>query len=294
MLLMIALGNTDYNFSNFGNKYLTLVMHGSSFYMYYMLLVMQLYLLFPLVVWIFKKWPNSHNKILFISFVCQLTLVFFVKFIMPQMDISHWPYWFKATSINIFAYQFYMLYGVYTCLHYREIYSFLQRNIHAIVTLAIIMAIGMMFYYRIWDQKILGMDGDSSLSLHQPYIACYDIVMLNLIFWLGKKYATFRQRGFPKWLENFINRAVKVSFGMYLNQTLGLLMLSWLLSVFSLPDWIMMILIPFGWVLVIAISFMIAWFCYKVPPFGFLVGRPNWHPFRIVNERLFRSSTIER
>ncbi|MGL2230483.1 acyltransferase, partial [Oenococcus oeni] len=97
-----------------------------------------------------------------------------------------------------------------------------------------------------------------------------------------------------KWLENFINLAVKVSFGMYLNQTLGLLMLSWLLSVFSLPDWIMMMLIPFGWVLVIAISFMIAWFCYKVPPFGFLVGRPNWHPFRIVNERLFRSSTFER
>lgn len=129
----------------------------------------------------------------------------------------------------------------------------MQRNIHAIATLAIIMAIGMLFYYRIWDQKILGMDGDSSLSLHQPYIACYDIVMLNLIFWLGKKYATFRQRGFPKWLENFINLAVKVSFGMYLNQTLGLLMLSWLLSVFSLPDWIMMMLIPFGWVLVIAI-----------------------------------------
>ncbi|MDN6967159.1 acyltransferase [Oenococcus sp. UCMA 17063] len=294
MLLMIALGDPNYQLSNFGNKYLTLIMHGSSFYMYYMLLVMQLYLLFPIIVWLFKKWPHSHNKILFISFICQLTLVFFVKFVMPHMDISNWPYWFKATSINIFAYQFYMIYGVYTCLHYQEIYSFLQRYIRVIVPLAIVMAIGMIAYYRIWDQQILGIDSDSSLSLHQPYIACYDIVMLSLIFWLGKKYASFRQRGFPKWLENFINRAVKVSFGMYLNQTLGLLVLSWLLSVLSLPDWIMMALIPVGWVIVVAISFIIAWFCYKVPPFGFLVGRPNWHPFQAISTRLSGSSTFER
>lgn len=280
MLVMLLVGNADYSFNDFGNHYLTIVIHGSSFYLYYMLLVMQLYLVFPGVVWIFKHWQNSHTKILITSFIIQLMLDFGVKFGMSHLDVSNWPYWFKAVSINIFAYQFYIFLGVFTCLHHQRIYTLINTHIKKIISLAIIMALGMIFYYRIWNQQILGLSDDKSLSLHQPYIICYDIVMLGLIFWIGKKYATWHQKGLPQWLETFMGYAVKVSFGMYLNQTLGLLALKWILDALAPSNLLLFILIPVGWIFVITVSFLFALFCYKVPPFGFLIGRPNWHPFK--------------
>ncbi|WP_056991425.1 acyltransferase family protein [Liquorilactobacillus mali] len=280
MILMILVGNPNYSLNSFGSRYFTIVMHGSSFYLYYMLLVMQLYLLFPVIVYIFQRFTNFHSLILSISFIIQLLTDFWVKFGMSQTDTSSWPYWFKAVSINIFAYQFYIFFGVYAWLYHEKVYAFLDKHIKKLVVLAISMAFGMIIYYRIWNQQYLQLDSDHALSLHQPYIVCYDIVMLSLIFWIGKKYAERQARGLPNWLQSLMDRAVKVSFGMYLNQTVGLLIVSTILHTLSLPNWLLVVLIPVGWLVVVLISFTLAWTCYKVPPFGFLIGRPNWHPFK--------------
>ena len=122
------------------------------------------------------------------------------------------------------------------------------------------------------------LDADHALSLHQPYIACYDTVMLWVIYWIGKKYAQYRAKyGFPKWLEISTKNLVKVSYGLYLNQTIGLLCIRYLLKSLQLSNLLLAFLIPVGWILVILISFLIAWACYKIPPFGFLIGRPNIH-----------------
>lgn len=278
MLLMIAIGGSGFSLANFGSQYLTLVMHGSSFYLYYMLLVMQLYLIFPAVVWLFKKFAAKHELILLISFICQLLIVSFIKFALPAFDKTNWPYWFKAVSVNIFAYQFYIILGTYVCLHYQKTYNFLQKNIHQLGRLALIMAIGMIGYFRIWNQQILQLDTDHALSLHQPYTACYDTVMLLVIYWIGKKYAQYRTKhGFSHWFENSAKNLVKVSYGLYLNQTIGLLGISYLLKAFQLSNPLLAASILVGWLLVILISFLIAWGCYKIPPFGFLIGRPNIH-----------------
>ncbi|WP_057828494.1 acyltransferase family protein [Liquorilactobacillus cacaonum] len=291
MSLMILVGNSNYSLDSFGTKYFTIVLHGSSFYLYYMLLVMQLYLLFPFIVYIFHQFPNSHKRILLLSLLTQILFDFWIKYGMSQLDTSSWSYWLKATSINIFAYQFYIFFGVYTWLYHEKVYAFLDRNIKKIAFLAVLMAVGMIIYYRIWNQQILALDSDHALSLHQPYIVCYDTVMLSLIFWIGKKYAQKQSQGLPNWLQTVVDKIVKVSFGMYLSQTIGLLIVSTLLKIFLLPNWLLIALIPVGWLLVIFISFEVSWLCYKIPPFGFIIGRPNWHPFKKLAILLKTTST---
>lgn len=294
LTLMIMIGNPNYSLDSFGSKYFTIVMHGSSFYLYYMLLVMQLYLLFPVIVYLFQHFARHHSLILSTSFTIQLLTDFWIKYVMSQTDTSSWPYWIKAVSINIFAYQFYIFFGVYTWLYHEKVYAFLERHIKQLIILAITMAFGMIAYYRIWNQQYLQLDSDHALSLHQPYIVCYDIVMLSLIFWIGKKYAQRQARGLPNWLQSLMDRAVKVSFGMYLNQTIGLLIVNYILSTLSLPNWLLLILIPVGWLLVVFISFELAWICYKVPPLGFLVGRPNWHPLKNSKLSVFKKISASK
>lgn len=277
--LTIVAGTASYGWSAFGHHYLLSIEHGSNYYLYYMLLVMQLYLLFPAVLWLLHRFEGHHNVLLGISLALQLLLVAFVKYVQPQLDTTNWPYWFKATTINIFAYQFYFMLGAYFALHYHQVYAWLNRHIKLITVLAAMMAVGMILYFRIWDQQVLGLDTDAATSLHQPYIALYDTVMLGFLFWVGKRYAAWHNAGrMPAWLATFFRNAAKVSFGIYLCQIAGLLLLGRILAALQLADWMLFLLVPVGWVFVGACSFAIAWFCYKVAPFGILIGRPNWHP----------------
>ncbi|WP_054735912.1 hypothetical protein [Secundilactobacillus similis] len=62
---------------------------------------------------------------------------------------------------------------------------------------------------------------------------------------------------------------------MYLNQIIGLTTLEAILSHLTLADWQLALLIPVGYGFVLVYSFALAWFCYKVAPFGILVGRPQ-------------------
>ncbi|WP_369396135.1 hypothetical protein [Paucilactobacillus hokkaidonensis] len=100
MLLTIVV--SDISYASFSNHYLTAIIHGSSFYMYYLLVTLQLYLVFPGIVWLFKKWPNAHKRIVVISFFVQIILVSLIKFKFANMDTGSWPYWFKSYSINVF------------------------------------------------------------------------------------------------------------------------------------------------------------------------------------------------
>lgn len=260
----------------FSTQYLAIIIHGNRFYMYYMLLVMQLYLIFPGIVWLFKRWPEQHRRILGISLFIQLTLDALIKYWLQNLDLSAYPYWFKACSINIFSYQFYFISGAFVCLHYQAVTDFIHRHIKWLASLACCLSVGTIFYMH-WNMTVLGLSYDRATSPHQPYMQVFDILMIMTIFWIGQRYATWRQAGMSTAIEWLVKNGAKISFGMYLNQSLGLLVLKLILKNQRWQDWQYLLMLPLGYIGVIGSSFAIAWFCYKVPPFGVLIGRPQWH-----------------
>lgn len=277
LLLFSMMAGVSLNSGSFVTEYLNIIIHGNRFYMYYMLLVMQLYLIFPGIVWLFKRWPNRHLLIISLSFLLQLLIDTMIKYQLQNMDLSAYPYWLRAFSINIFAYQFYYLFGAFICLHYQQTYSFIKEHIKFISTCAIALSFGTIVYIRWWNMNYLGLNYNDATSPHQPYMQVFDLLMIITIFWLGKQYATWRSNGIPRSIEWFIKNGAKISFGIYLNQSLGLLVLKVILNQITTNDTVYLILVPAGYLLVIGFSFAVAWFCYRVTPFGFLIGRPQWH-----------------
>nr|WP_252902346.1 acyltransferase [Paucilactobacillus hokkaidonensis] len=181
-----------------------------------------------------------------------------------------------------FSYQFYFIFGAFTSLHYQYTVDFIRRHIQAIGISAMLLSIGTIGYFRIWNLKILGLANDQATSPHQPYMLFFDFLTICTIFFVGKQYEAWRDNGMPEWLTTGVSRIAKVSFGMYLNQTIILMILKWLLSMLSVPDWVLLFMLPLGWLSVVYGSFTFAWFCYKVPPFGFLIGRPNFSVRKVV------------
>lgn len=277
LLLFMAtvLMQPGFTWAKFGPTYLIALLHGDQFYMYYILVTMQLYVVFPAMMWLFRR-VDRHGAILAVSALIQLAVVATIKYGYPHIDRSGWPWWFAAYGVNVFTYQFYFIFGAFTARHYQAVVAFIRRHIRPLATITGLMSIGTVPYY-FWNRQVLGLTHDAAVSPHQPYMFIYDTVMICFVFWVGLQYADWRQRDIPPRVEWFVKTGSKVSFGIYLDQTIGLTLLRALLVSVHVPDWGYLVLIPVGYVFVLAVSFGIAYFCYKVPPFGLLIGRPQWH-----------------
>lgn len=275
MFLSIEVG-VNFSMANFKADYIDAIVHGNQFYMYYILIVLQLYLIFPLIVLMFKKLANHHTLIMSISFTVQMAILIFIKYFLPHIDDSHWWWWFKAYGENVLTYQFYFLAGTYASIHYKEVKRFINTQIKPIAWITGILSLGTVGLF-FFDTDVLHLSMGATMSVHQPYMLVYDIFMIAFVFWVGLRFAYWRQHGLWPWIDRWVHNVAKVSFGLYLVQTIPLAMLAFILTKISLPAWAMVLCLPIGYVFVVAVAFGISWFCYKVPPFGILIGRNNLH-----------------
>jgi hypothetical protein len=220
MVFALIVGAPGFSLANFTSTYASAILHGDQFYMYYILVTLQLYLLFPALVWLFKQFPTRHLTLLTISFLLQLGLMVGIKYGLPHIDRSNWLWWFKAYGVNVFTYQFYFIFGAYTSLHYQAVVAFIKRHAKAIGSSTLVLGFGTVGYY-FWNRSVLGLAHDAAVSPHQPYMLVYDTMMIIFVFGVGKLYARWRHHGLPAWLDRFVKNGAKVSFGIYLDQTIG-------------------------------------------------------------------------
>ncbi|MFC6259922.1 acyltransferase [Levilactobacillus fujinensis] len=254
------------------------LLKGNEYYMYYIVVTFQLYLLFPLIVKLFKRFANQHALILGISFVLQLLLVVGIKYWLPHVDTTNWWYLFKDYGVNVLVYQFYFIAGGLVAVHYDAVVAWVNQHHRLLGWGTLGLSIGTVALY-FGDKNILHLSAAATFSVHQPFIFIYDVVIILFVFWLGLQYVTARQGRLPEWIDRLIQAFSKVSFGIYLTQSLPIFLLYGILGRVNAPAWVVLAALPLGYLLVAGGALGISWFCYKVPPFGILIGRPNWHPF---------------
>lgn len=249
------------------------VLHGNNFYLYYVFVVFQLYLIFPAFIWLFRKFKDHHRTILLVSFTIQLALLIGVKYGLPHIDNSGWPYIFRAYGNNVLMYQAYFLAGGYTAIHYQKVTAFLTKFKKQVYAIAVLLSFGTFLLYE-YNGRILKLSFSKMITAQQPYLMVYALVMVAVVFLIGQKYAFYRMHGLNPTVEKFIATSSKVSFGIYLVQTIPLAILSFTLSKLTfIPSWLMFWGIPIGYAFVVGSSFLISYFCLKVPPFDLLIGR---------------------
>lgn len=264
------------NWPNYFKNLFDAIIHGNKYYMYYILVTFQLYLIFPLLVYMFKKLKNHHVAILVASAIIQLLLVIGIKYWLPGVDRDSWRYLFRAYGMNILVYQFYFIAGAFVAIHYDEVDRFIEKNHRVIGWSTLVLALGTVALF-FGNLKILKLSMGATESIHQPFIFIYDTFMIAFVFWIGRQYAKAREKNFPHWLDRIVKNMSTVSFGIYLTQTIPITLLYGILSVIKLPSIVTLLLLPVGYAFVLGSAFLISWFCYKVPPFGVLIGRPQWH-----------------
>ncbi len=264
---------------DFLQKWGHLSLYGDDYYMYYILVTMQLYLIFPVMVWIFKRFEGRHNLIMGLSALLQLVILFFVKYQLPHLDTSNWPYLLQNYGFNVLVYQFYFMMGAYAAIHYKEFMAFIRKWHVWFGWGTLIMAIGTIGLY-FFNVDVLHLSLNKAEEVHQPFIFIYDVVINGYIIWIGLRYADLRQHGLPKAVTWFVANGAKISFGIYLSQALPILLVGNLVEGANLHNnLLLLVLIPFGYLAVVALGYALNYAFYRIPPFGFLIGRPQVHLF---------------
>lgn len=270
----VLLGVGGFTIANFWPDYLSALLHGDQFYLYYVLVTLQLYLLFPAMLWLFKRTAGHHIRLVVASFGVQMLLVIGIKYGLPHVNTSDWLWWFKAYGVNVFTYQFFFISGGLVSLHYEKVKQWLLAHQVLIGWGALSLSIGTIGLY-VFNKQVLNFGHNAAVSPHQPYMLIYDVVMIAFVFVLGQRYAVWHTKRPEHWLARLIGHGAQVSFGVYLCQTIAISLLGSLLSLGGFSNGMLILLLPIGYIFILVVSFTIAWLCYRIAPFGWLIGRPQ-------------------
>ncbi len=277
-LFTVFVGAGSLSFAQFGTQWWTHLIKADGFYMYYIFVMFQLYLIFPLLVWLFKKLGSMRNHLILmgISLAFQIAFTFWAKYYFPYISHAGWPDIFLHYGNNILSYQFYFLVGGFYSIHYKEVVAFLGKVKWPLYSITALLALGTFALYR-FNTDVLGLTRHYAELIHQPYLVIYASFMVATVFSLSLGYAKRHTR--PRWqpFAKFVALSSKISFGIYLTQSIMLTLMTEVIAKIHLSDWTWLISAPLVYVIALGGTWLISYFLYKVPPFGILIGRPNLH-----------------
>jgi peptidoglycan/LPS O-acetylase OafA/YrhL len=247
----------------------------ASYQLYYILLTIQFYILFPLflpLVGYIKKHPWVT---LSISFVLEL-LILYVDYHTLQHGVGlQNPFWnFIAQYQNsiVLIYQFYFVLGAVVALYLKEIRSFLQRYgwWTVLAFLVGLVALWIHFFVQLlYYKESMGF----ATSVLQPIMTFYSLGVIAFAFWLAYRWAkkvdaAGHPRGYRIW--HVLSDA---SFGIYL---IHALFLNWYLQtlVHAMPQiWPGAIRVFLTWFITAFSATLLSIILMNIPVLSRLVGR---------------------
>lgn len=127
------------------------------------------------------------------------------------------------------------------------------------------------------NRSILDRTIDQAQNVHQPFVLFYAVVVIAWAMTIGMRYAQAREtNALPKWVVNAVAFGSKISFGMYLSQTVILTALSALLSRISVDSGLLLATVPVSLLVVFGLTYLLSGLLYRTPKLSVLAGKSPW------------------
>ena len=254
---------------------LDLLTGNSSYQMYYILLTLQFYILFPLFlpfVSVLKRYPWQS---LALSFLLEIA-VLYVDFHTLQKGVpANQPFWsFVAQYQNSFVviYQFYFVLGAVVAVYLKEVRAFLQRY-GWLTIIGFLVGLGALWGHFYLQMQVYKEALGYVVSVLQPIMVIYSLGIIAFFFWLAYRWANNPNRdGRPKGTR-FVSTLSNASFGVYLVHAV---FLDWLLRYYvpTMPHvWPVALRVFLTWFLTATAAAITSIVLMNIPILSRLVGR---------------------
>lgn len=223
----------------------------ADYHMYFILLLLQAYILFPLLYVLFKRLPINVSKALTILLIIMQTtgLYFYQNFRLHSYGVSE-----DSAFRNILFWLVYFLLGIITALWFDNLRLQLKK-IHLVFMVGVLIISAGILTAETWYYS--GQPNYDALNFFRPSIVLFFIIAILALYQLAE-YIQVKDSLVTKYISRFFQRAGKHSLGIYFIHTI---VLSWVWA-FVRPLGFgggVSSVVLIGCTLIISISIMIAY-----------------------------------
>ena len=197
-----------------------LYLFGTGYYqLYYLLVLLEFYALFPLLLVLLRKTAGHHGLVLLVSGLVQMVLV----------SSMHWgllPSWMQGywATREVTSYQFYLVAGMVVAMHLDEFHDWLCAHVLLIVAGTLAAAVAAEVWYYLAADHVLSWLG-SSADPFQPIVIPFNVGAIACIYLIGVALVHRRR---SKRTRAMVQSGSDNSYGIYLAQVLLITIMSWL------------------------------------------------------------------
>jgi peptidoglycan/LPS O-acetylase OafA/YrhL len=184
------------------------------YHLYFLLVTMEIYAAFPLLLWLLRVTRRHHGLLLAVSLAVQTAFTATLHYL--REAAPHAPgllgSWMRHPDPVVFSYQLYLVAGGIAALHLEELAAWV-RNHRGTVRLLVAggLAAGLGSY--VFDHLAAGMDAAAAGEVFQPMIAITTAASVLGLFALGVRWA---DRGPERRFRRAIRAGSDATFGVYL------------------------------------------------------------------------------
>jgi peptidoglycan/LPS O-acetylase OafA/YrhL len=248
-----------------------LITGNASYQLYYILLTIQFYLLFPFFL-IFLRKAQSHPWItLALSFLLEVTTLYVIAhYIQPAAFTGNIGMIVRLLQDRfVLVYQFYFVLGAFAALYLQQVRAFVLRYQMWILAGFIAAFIALELHYAAAiavEQATLSV----ATAVLQPIMAFYSLAVIALLYWQSYRRVS-RTRAASGRGPRIWRTLSNASFGIYLVHPLFLTPILSLAA--ALSAWPVALVVILTWALTAAASLTFCVLLLHIPLFSRLVGR---------------------
>jgi peptidoglycan/LPS O-acetylase OafA/YrhL len=197
-----------------------LYLFGTGYYqLYYLVVLLEFYALFPLLLVLLRRTAGHHRMLLLVSGGLQVALVS----LMHWRVTPTWMYGFWATR-EVTSYQFYLIAGMVVAFHLDEVHQWLCTHVRQIIGFTVAGALVAELWFYLSAEHVVSWLGSSSDPL-QPIVIPFNIGAIACIYLVGVALVDRRRSAR---VRAATRSGSDNSYGIYLAQLLFITVMTWL------------------------------------------------------------------
>jgi peptidoglycan/LPS O-acetylase OafA/YrhL len=204
------------------------VVYGSSwFHLYFLLISMQIYLLFPLLRWVVRRTEGHHGLLLAGAWTVQLGYMCLVTFVPPLPGWVGWMLWGRSYTL-LPMYIGFAIIGALAAVHYERMHAWVRTHLRLLGAVAVagLAATGIVFYLRVYEFG--ASPAYAAMAMH-PAQVVPALAMILALYVVGTMWLPRRRD--TDFLARTVDAGSVRAFGVYATHPLAI----WLLGLWFTP-----------------------------------------------------------
>ncbi|SIS92690.1 acyltransferase [Alicyclobacillus vulcanalis] len=251
------------------------------YFLYFLLVSMQLYVVFPLMVRWMKRSVRHHRLIFAAAFVVEIGIMIWNQASLQFVNVYQLPAWLRVLvryrDRDILTYEFWFIAGALFAIYYPRLKAWATSHARLIFwTWAGMWCLLFGIYF--FNRDVLHLTGGQIVDTLQPVMVPYSLAVALLLWRAGLEWQARRSRGAMPRASRVIRFFGGVSFGIFLIHPIALRFVELLADQVHVSLPVQYAMLPLWIALTYVSSGVAAYLIGKIPYVGYIVGEKAGPP----------------